>query len=677
MTEFAVAELQLVLDSLQEGNRVQIKLLPLEQGEELMEEGFRLQVDGALIEVVGGGAAGAMYGALELAEQLRLFGLEGVKPMTRNPYMGCRGVKFNIPLDARTPSYTDASDAGQKNIPVMWDMDFWTEYLDKLALQRYNYVSLWSLHPFPSLVEVPGYEDVALNDVHRSTVQWKEYYHLHGTGLDAPELLVRPEIVKRMTIYDKINFWRQVMRYGKERNIDFYLITWNIFINGTEGKYGITDAIDNDITKDYFRKSVTQCFITYPDLAGIGLTTGENMHRQTFDAKENWAYATYAQGVLDAAKLMPDRKMTFIHRQHQTGAKDIAEKFKTLIEHPNVDFIYSFKYAKAHVMSATKQHYHQGFVKDIAGMKTIWGLRNDSNYHFRWGAPDFVREFIGNLPTEVAAGIYYGSDQWVQGRDFLTKDPALTNRLEIDKNWYHWLLWGRLSYDPTLNDDRLVGLIKNRFPESEASLLLEAWQEASMVLPTVTGFHWGPVDFKWYPEACKSRPGPANNETGFHDVNWFISLETHPMAGFQSIPDFIEYGRNDSLLTPKEVAKKLADHAKEAEKLIGGMPRPKDPEFAATLTDIKCMSLLGRYYALKIMGATELAKFRKTNQAEQRAIAVEHLQGATKVWREYVSLAANQYKNPLWTNRVGCVDWNQITSWVEEDVQIARLAESD
>ncbi|MBA7556974.1 hypothetical protein ES705_49702 [subsurface metagenome] len=77
-----------------------------------------------------------------------------------------------------------------------------------------------------------------------------------------------------------MDFWQEVMSYGKSRNIDFYVITWNIFVNGTGGKYGITDRIDNEITKDYFRKSVSQMFLTYPDLAGIGLTTGENMKRK-------------------------------------------------------------------------------------------------------------------------------------------------------------------------------------------------------------------------------------------------------------------------------------------------------------------------------------------------------------------------------------------------------------
>ena len=143
--------------------------------------------------------------------------------------------------------------------------------------------------------------------------------------------------------------------------------------------------------------------------------------------------------MLDAAAEMPDRKFTLIHRQHMTGAKDIAEKFKPIIEHEQVEFLFSFKYAQAHAMSSTTQPFCNKFVQDIVGMKTIWTLRNDDNYIFRWGAPDFVREFIKNIPYDVSRGFYYGSDQWIWGREFTMKDEFATNprQIEIVKHWYH------------------------------------------------------------------------------------------------------------------------------------------------------------------------------------------------------------------------------------------------
>lgn len=640
----------------------------------LKPEGFEIIKEGKTIRVVGKDHAGLLYGGLELAERISIQGLEKVEPTLQNPYMEMRGTKFNIPLDVRTPSYTDASDVAQHNIPNMWDFDFWKEYIDNLARYRYNYISLWNLHPFPSLVKVPEYPDVALDDVQRSTVKWNENYHLHGTGLDSKEILENPEIIKRISMDEKIQFWQKVMQYAKDRNIDFYIITWNIFTNGTDGKYGITDAIDNEVTKDYFKQSIKTMFRTYPHLTGIGLTAGENMHRKTFEEKENWAYDTYAKAILEVAEEMPNRQFTFIHRQHQTGAKDIAEKFKPVIEAANVEFLYCFKYAKAHVFSTTEQHYHQKFVEDIEGMKTIWGLRNDDTFYLRWGAPDFVREFIQNIPQSVAKGIYYGSDQWVWGRDFLTKNPETPQQLEIVKHWYNWALWGRLSYNSSLSNETFVNLIKSKFPDTDAQLLFTIWQEASMIYPTTTAFHWGEVDFKWYIEGCKSRPGPAQNETGFHDVNRFITLAPHPKSGFQSIPEYVKMKTRDSnsnLKSPFEVARKLSDHADAALEGINEIKPSESMELQYTLNDIKSMAHLGKYYAHKIEGATNLALFRETKIEKYQTASITNLELALTCWRSYAKTVEMQNKNPLWTNRVGYVDFQQNTEWAAEDIEIA------
>ena len=99
------------------------------QFEKLAAEGFLLRnvplENHRELVVLSMDAAGAMYGGLELAEQIRVSGVEGVKDTDRNPYMPLRGTKFNIPLDLRTPSYTDMGDSAQANIATVWDFEFW------------------------------------------------------------------------------------------------------------------------------------------------------------------------------------------------------------------------------------------------------------------------------------------------------------------------------------------------------------------------------------------------------------------------------------------------------------------------------------------------------------------------------------------------------------------------
>jgi len=553
---------------------------------------------------------------------------------------------------------------------------FWKEYIDNLARYRFNFISLWSLHPFPSMVRVPGYEDAALDNVKRSNVEWKEFYSLEGIGLDAIEITGNTEIIKKVTIDEKIDFWKKVMAYGKSRNIDFYMVTWNIFVNGTDGKYGITDDIENKITRDYFRKSIKQMFITYPDLAGMGLTTGENMKGSDFTEKEDWAYATYAEGIMDAAAEFPGRKFTLIHRQHMTGAKAIGERFKPVTERFNVEFLFSFKYAQAHVMSSTTQSFHEDFIKDIEGMKTLWTLRNDDNYYFRWGAPGFVRDFIKNIPYDVSKGFYYGSDQWVWGREFLMKDPGLPRQLEIVKHWYHWMMWGRLGYNPELADEWFISILHDRYPETDAVKLFSAWQNASMIYPTTTGFHWGALDFQWYIEGCKSAPDFAENETGFHDVDRFISLGTHPRSGMQSIPDYVKMrlkGEESRLMSPFEVSEKLHILAGETLDNLRSLKPGNNKELVVTLHDIRTMALLGKYYGYKIAGSADVALYRETREKKYQDEAVNQLTMALDAWKQYTEAAMLYNLNPLWTNRVGYVDWIRFTEYVENDIEIAKM----
>ena len=88
-------------------------------------EAFEIRImNPGKVTVIGSDANGAMYGGLEVADLLRLaLPIENVK---RSPFVKKRGIKFNIPWDARTPSYDDTGDNAQKNIETIWDFEgFW------------------------------------------------------------------------------------------------------------------------------------------------------------------------------------------------------------------------------------------------------------------------------------------------------------------------------------------------------------------------------------------------------------------------------------------------------------------------------------------------------------------------------------------------------------------------
>jgi len=223
-----------------------------------------------------------------------------------------------------------------------------------------------------------------------------------------------------------------------------------------------------------------------------------------------------------------------------------------------------------------------------------------------------------------------------------------------------------------MENSRFIGLIQGRFPEIDSNSLFDAWQSASLIYPLTTGFHWGALDFQWYIEASKSRPEPAQTPSGFHDVNRFITLPPHKGTDFISIPDYVKMKNLNSQIigtSPPEVANKINQHADKALGLIKNIYPKNNPELYKTLEDIRAMAYLGKYYAHKINGATALALFRDGAGQSTGQTIIDELSLSALYWRYYASTALAQYKNPLWTNRVGHVDWRDLYHHVIQDIK--------
>ncbi|MEO8064867.1 MAG: hypothetical protein ABI821_19215 [Pseudomonadota bacterium] len=52
--------------------------------------------------------------------------------------------------------------------------------------------------------------------------------------------------------------------------------------------------------------------------------------------------------------------------------------------------------------------------------------------------------------------------------------------------------------------------------------------------------------------------------------------------------------------------------------------------------------------------------------------AVKQLTLAAGFWKDYTRRTAARYRNPMWTNRVGLVDWLELDAEADHDVAIAR-----
>ncbi|MFC1653031.1 carbohydrate-binding family 6 protein, partial [Planctomycetota bacterium] len=403
---FAAQELN---DALRETGREDLQVALIVKPEESSPEVYQIQsFEPSKVLIIGGDATGTMYGGLEVADLLRL-GLP-IKSHKRTPFVKKRGIKFNIPLDARTPSYDDTGDNAQKNIETVWDFEFWKAYLDDLARYRYNVLSLWTTHPYPSIIQMEDYPEVALDDVYRvSDGVFQPHFknRLQDVDLDKPGTMT---LVKKISIEEKIKHWQRVFQYAEGRGIEIYLFHWNVMTFGATGKYGITPDQTNPITNDYMRKCVRQALLTYPNIKGIGVTAGENAdnHLEGEYAIENFLFNTYGRGIMEVLELQPERKVRFIFRQHMSGLGPITAAFADFPD----EFNTSFKYAIGHMYTMRKSLlFDRGFRNEVEEYKVpCWlNLRNDDIFVHRWGNPDYVRDYIQQMPHDVMPGFYMGS----------------------------------------------------------------------------------------------------------------------------------------------------------------------------------------------------------------------------------------------------------------------------
>jgi Putative Ig domain len=598
--------------------------------------------------VIAGDPPGAMYGGLQLAEELAISGFSTAQAKRVSPNILRRGTKLNMSLDRRLPTYAGGSanetTSIGRSIKQAWDMGFWTEWIDQQARNRYNVLTVWNHNPFPALVTVPGWE--------KATIPYVE-----GVDDDFKE-------DRTLTIEKRQQFWKDVMRYAKSRGFDFYFFNWNVTPEFAKDVYPQLkhEDIEAQANKDYYNAAIKELLKTYPDLAGFGVSPGDAMPSSASKKDiADWVFAAYSKGLAEFASANRSRKFTFIHRLLKVEYTDVHENWKTLLaNNPNLTFDCSMKYCVAYTYSTTTPQWAKFDLSDLQeqGASTWLTLRNDGFFYSDFGDSRFVREFIGNLPdTKYSGGahdgkvrirgFYLGHDAYTPTRSYLYKNQALNQdpvtgkaMLEIQRKWYMEMLWGRIGYDKNVSDEVFVRNLAKQFPSLPSALLFEAWAKASRsqakIVELVQG-EWK-LDSHFYTEFCMRR---NDGENLFRTIGEFLngnpedggSKPTFPARGSEtwlaSIKETAE-GRAGGKTTSYELADEIEANGMTALTIIAQMSSGGDQRTEAMLSGLKTQAFMSIYYAHKIRGATLLG-------AGKRDEARDAMYQAYGWWIHYVT----------------------------------------
>ncbi len=623
--------------------------LGLELDASVQKEGFQIVRKLNHIFVLGKDESGTMYGLLDVAEQARMQGgLNGVKEKISNPRFPFRAIKFNLPWSPYRPG-----PAAAVHMETCRDLKFWQRFLDMMAENRFNALTLWNLHPFTFMIRPTNFPKACpLSD--KELADWR-------------------------------SFWRSLFRMAKERGIETYIVNWNIVVSPEfASEYGAKEYEDvSPLVRRYMRDCITQVIDEYEDLTGLGVTLADWMDGLKPKEAEDFVKETFVAGIKNAK-----RPAKFIHRA--TLAGDPME-LRRVIDHASlpdpvwVEIKFNWSHGHSTPRLAITHDYESGKLDERfwtpapANYKIAWMIRNEDFFILRWGEPGFIRAHIAANGHDYVGGYFVGSEGYIPARDYSHKPgPHITWDYAFEKQWMFYMLWGRLLYDPQTPDAVFEAGLARRYGEGLGPKLLRAYTLAGRMPLKLASFYRATWDFTLYSEGFLApvKPDGESGPSPFISINDLIANRTLDPA-CQSIRDFVSgESAGPGLTTPLGLADGLEADGREALELVSSLRSAKAATagtLACELDDIETWSYLSLYFADKLVAGTALETYRRLGGAEVKAKAVRLLERAATYWDKVCKLTSAHYVETPYVNGDGFI-WEKYRPRVLLDIETARRA---
>lgn len=271
-----------------------------------------------------------------------------------------------------------------------------------------------------------------------------------------------------------------------------------------------------------------------------------------------------------------------------------------------------------------------------------------------WGDPDYARRFVASARlydgnsfevNEMLATKMLGEAHDVKPIDILNA-PYRYYDYEFERYWHFYQLWGRLSYNPDTPPDLWQHEFARRFGAAAGGELMQGLHLASQVLPRIVAAAYR---YRYFPT---TRGWAEMNHQD--DLAAFASEEGSDTQQFENPRDEakrILSGGDTAMRRPQDTARWFARtsadilaHVQRAETAAGAKP---GKEFVSTVTDLKILAGLARYYAARLPAAVSYNLY--TDSGEQRYFdeAVGQEKRAVQSWGDIVAAAGDVYSTDL------------------------------
>jgi hypothetical protein len=564
-------------------------------------ESYAILELGGTTWVVGRDDVGAMYGALELAERLRVDGRTALPPAST-----LRGAPA-VSIRAANLFWT-LPDTGET---AWWFLDegFWRDYLDLLAHARIDLLDLHGMYDLGSTA-FPN----ALPYLARSA-------SFPDVGVAAGERDRNLAMLGR------------VIAMARARGIRVALMSYLASTSVT----GLgPEALTADELSTYDREAAGDVAKRAQGLAMLGFRIGETGKPAT------WYIDSFVAGVKAAGTgVLPYTRSWISNRPDIVALADAVGPGMVLEAKLNGEHLGSPYPIAGGTMAKLGSYSYQSYLNPPAPWTFVFQVRAGGTHRiFREASFERTRRAVGSLGISpaVAGFTLEPPHAFTPQRDFYharAQDQLSPWAFARDDLMY--LMWGRLGYDPGTPEATFRKLAAR---EAGTDALWPAIQAASDIVPWIQTAHTCGADSRDFaPElelggdvsqwaSVPGKPLRACGRPGPFDTFAFAS----PADAATDLVD----GRATARVSPVDVAAIVLDDAAAVDAALAAAGVDADaPGVLArdVVRESRALADLGRYFGHKLRAATALAGFARSADGGWLAAARAEATAADDAWR--------------------------------------------
>jgi len=579
--------------------------------------------DGGLrVYATGSDTNGTMYAAHELAGQLRFSSFEQdwdqrIQETKQSPALTVRGIQLMIHKQALDDPYS------WFHSPV-----FWEDYLDLLARNRFN------------ALELQGVYDLATGEC-SSLMPYMVYTSEYPqAGLDQSQADANLQSFQRL------------LGMARARGISVTLVNagtgWIPL--GTPSGYLTGGQLIH-----YTRITTRQLFDVCPALNGLGFSVAAAGLPKDFYQQSYWRAITQS----------PYHPVLVLH-PGEGGSRPVKELAKTyggqsvVLVKWNGDHLGLPYPVAGGRMSRWPRASHQDFFDWPRPYALLYLIGfNGTHRIFPWGDTAFIRRTLAEVRAMEATGFLLQTYSTFQPHSDIWTNPEPSPlryyNWTFERDWYWYLFWGRLAYDPATPDAYFVRCFQEHFGEEPGERMFKSLLAASRVIPTLAAIGFpSPEREDFAPEMT----APLNLD----QTCQLQPLDTFSIRSVTEEIDVITLGQADGRLSPitllDDAAQAAASAVEEARGVVeklqqnpGGLEETASQQFGtiqqeanAWRLDFQALEALARYWRGQISAAAHLGVYLRSGDIPSLVMASENLHSASAAWKEVQEHTFTHYR---------------------------------